>query len=138
MGAYISQDPIGLAGGNPTLYGYVKDSNCWVDVFGLDCKVKTASEVEVIKTNTKKWKEALDTFDKGVGKSLNFRFESQKEALLFLKEAKRKLTKRRSYWHDEMKDKGIKPGKKSIVNEGFEYHLKDEFQGTNSMIIEQE
>jgi len=26
-GAYISQDPIGLAGGNPTLYGYVKDSN---------------------------------------------------------------------------------------------------------------
>ena len=36
-GAYISQDPIGLAGGNPTLYGYVKDSNCWVDVFGLDC-----------------------------------------------------------------------------------------------------
>ena len=35
-GAYISQDPIGLAGGNPTLYGYVKDSNWWVDVFGLD------------------------------------------------------------------------------------------------------
>ena len=34
-GSYISQDPIGLAGGNPTLYGYVKDSNCWVDVFGL-------------------------------------------------------------------------------------------------------
>ena len=116
----------------------MKDSNWWVDVFGLDCKVKTASEVEVIKTNTKKWKEALDTFDKGVGKSLNFRFESQKEALLFLKEAKRELTKRRSYWHDEMKDKGIKPGEKSIVNEGFEYHLKDESQGTNSMIIEQE
>ena len=35
-GAYISQDPIGLAGGNPTLYGYVKDSNWWLDVFGLD------------------------------------------------------------------------------------------------------
>jgi len=34
-GAYISQDPIGLEGGNPTLYGYVKDSNWWVDVFGL-------------------------------------------------------------------------------------------------------
>ena len=34
-GAYISQDPIRLAGGNPTLYGYVKDSNRWVDVFGL-------------------------------------------------------------------------------------------------------
>ncbi|WP_264080064.1 RHS repeat-associated core domain-containing protein [Treponema pedis] len=36
-GAYISQDPIGLAGGNPTLYGYVKDPNSWIDVFGLAC-----------------------------------------------------------------------------------------------------
>ena len=35
-GSYISQDPIGLAGGNPTLYGYVKDSNWWVDRFGLN------------------------------------------------------------------------------------------------------
>jgi RHS repeat-associated protein len=35
-GAYISQDPIGLAGNNPTLYAYVSDSNGWVDVFGLD------------------------------------------------------------------------------------------------------
>ena len=35
-GTYISQDPIGLAGGNPTLYGYVKDSNTWGDRFGLD------------------------------------------------------------------------------------------------------
>lgn len=34
-GNYISQDPIGLAGGNPTLYGYVQDTNTWVDVFGL-------------------------------------------------------------------------------------------------------
>ena len=43
-GAYISQDPIRLAGGNPTLYGYVKDSNCWVDVFGLDCENYQVSE----------------------------------------------------------------------------------------------
>jgi uncharacterized protein RhaS with RHS repeats len=35
MGNYLSQDPIGLDGGNPTLYGYVKDVNSWVDVFGL-------------------------------------------------------------------------------------------------------
>ena len=37
-GVYISQDPIGLEGGL-ALYGYVKDSNSWVDVFGLrgDC-----------------------------------------------------------------------------------------------------
>ncbi|WP_429615584.1 RHS repeat-associated core domain-containing protein [Treponema pedis] len=36
-GAYISQDPIGLAGNNPTLYGYVFDSNIEIDPFGLDC-----------------------------------------------------------------------------------------------------
>ena len=35
-GAYISKDPIGLLGNNPNLYAYVKDSNNWVDVFGLD------------------------------------------------------------------------------------------------------
>jgi type VI secretion system protein VasG len=36
IGAYLSQDPIGLAGKNPTIYGYVKDVNSWIDVFGLD------------------------------------------------------------------------------------------------------
>ncbi|WP_412531073.1 RHS repeat-associated core domain-containing protein [Flavobacterium columnare] len=35
IGNYISQDPIGLAGNNPTFYGYVHDSNSWVDPFGL-------------------------------------------------------------------------------------------------------
>ena len=35
MGMYISQDPIGLAGNNPTLYGYVEDTNIWLDVLGL-------------------------------------------------------------------------------------------------------
>ena len=34
-GVYISRDPIGLAGGNPTLYGYVGDVNGAVDPFGL-------------------------------------------------------------------------------------------------------
>ena len=34
-GSYISQDPIGLAGGNPTLYGYVSDINTYLDVLGL-------------------------------------------------------------------------------------------------------
>ena len=35
IGIYISQDPIGLAGNNPTLYGYVRDCNVWFDIFGL-------------------------------------------------------------------------------------------------------
>ena len=34
-GAYISQDPIGLAGGNPNIYAYVKDSYWRIDIFGL-------------------------------------------------------------------------------------------------------
>jgi uncharacterized protein RhaS with RHS repeats len=37
MGMYISSDPIGLAGNNPTLYGYVKDVNTWIDSWGLNC-----------------------------------------------------------------------------------------------------
>ena len=36
IGDYISQDPIRLAGNNPTLYGYVNDTNTWVDVLGLN------------------------------------------------------------------------------------------------------
>ena len=35
-GCYTQQDPIGLAGGNPTIYGYVGDTNIEFDLFGLD------------------------------------------------------------------------------------------------------
>ena len=42
MGMYISSDPIGLVGNNPTLYGYVQDVNTWLDPFGLDCTQKVA------------------------------------------------------------------------------------------------
>ena len=45
-GAYISQDPIRLAGGNPTIYGYVKDNNWWLDVFGLE--VITSTEIRIM------------------------------------------------------------------------------------------
>ena len=34
-GCYLSRDPIGLAGGNPTLYGYVGDVNLITDIFRL-------------------------------------------------------------------------------------------------------
>ncbi|MBQ3163107.1 MAG: AHH domain-containing protein [Lachnospiraceae bacterium] len=35
-GQYTQQDPIGLAGGNPTLYGYVYNTLGEIDPFGLD------------------------------------------------------------------------------------------------------
>lgn len=35
-GLYLSQDPIGLKGGNPNFYAYSYNSNWWADVFGLD------------------------------------------------------------------------------------------------------
>ena len=47
-GLYISKDPIGLAGNNPTLYGVVGDSNGEVDVFGLD-ESFSKTGVEVLK-----------------------------------------------------------------------------------------
>ena len=36
LGQYTQQDPIGLAGGNPTLYGYVFNPTLRIDVFGLE------------------------------------------------------------------------------------------------------
>jgi RHS repeat-associated protein len=44
-GNYISQDSIGLAGGNPTLYGYVKDVNSWMDILGLTVEGRSADVV---------------------------------------------------------------------------------------------
>jgi RHS repeat-associated protein len=35
LGQYISQDPIGFAGGTLALFSYVEDTNAWVDVLGL-------------------------------------------------------------------------------------------------------
>ena len=38
-GCYISQDPIGLEGRLLNFYGYVKDPNSWVDIFGLSGEI---------------------------------------------------------------------------------------------------
>ncbi|PKU50035.1 RHS repeat-associated core domain-containing protein, partial [Lysinibacillus fusiformis] len=38
QGNYTQIDPIGLAGGNPTLYAYVSDPSIWIDPLGLSCK----------------------------------------------------------------------------------------------------
>ncbi|QPQ30165.1 RHS repeat domain-containing protein [Lysinibacillus sp. JNUCC 51] len=49
-GIYTQQDPIGLAGNNPTLYGYVSDSNRFVDPFGLS-ECKGAKRLEKFRKN---------------------------------------------------------------------------------------
>ena len=41
-GLYISQDPIGLAGGM-ALYSYVHDLNSWIDIFGLKGIIPTVT-----------------------------------------------------------------------------------------------
>lgn len=46
LGQYTQQDPIGLAGSNPTLYAYVKDTNIWLDVFGLDSFFRSMNREE--------------------------------------------------------------------------------------------
>lgn len=46
MGMYISSDPIGLAGNNPTLYGYVEDVNSYLDLFGLEKCALSASDMK--------------------------------------------------------------------------------------------
>ncbi len=43
-GTYISQDPIGLAGGMPNMYAYVHDSNGWIDPLGLECQPRDSKD----------------------------------------------------------------------------------------------
>ena len=43
LGSYISQDPIGLLGENPTLYSYVIDINSMIDTLGLKRGPKTGA-----------------------------------------------------------------------------------------------
>ena len=57
MGMYVSQDPIGLAGGILNLYGYVSDTNSWVDIIGLSSqsysgdKGKTQAKADLQRNN---------------------------------------------------------------------------------------
>ncbi|OAB78727.1 RHS repeat domain-containing protein [Cochleicola gelatinilyticus] len=44
-GIYLSQDPIGLAGNNPTLHSYTHNSNIWIDPLGLSECSKLSDEM---------------------------------------------------------------------------------------------
>ena len=59
IGNYISQDPIRLAGNNPTLYGYVGDCNIWSDVFGLQIQLHHIIPQAVWKNINRNYDNAL-------------------------------------------------------------------------------
>lgn len=50
-GVYTQLDPIGLAGGNPTLYGYVGNPNNSIDIFGLAPKFPMLPGVNLSELN---------------------------------------------------------------------------------------
>ena len=68
-GNYISQDPIGLAGGNPTLYGYVFDPNTQIDPFGLDCGKITPKYKTIQDEITQKAKRTAAVVDRWLASS---------------------------------------------------------------------
>ena len=85
-GSYISQDPIGLAGNNPTLYGYVRDTNSWFDILGLNvfwsggkAAQKAAEEfarneggIRTILENTDLGKAATELADEATAKGIHW------------------------------------------------------------------
>ena len=58
-GTYISQDPIGLAGGL-AFYGYVMDCNGWIDPWGLE-KILISQNNRTIDLTNSEWRNV--TFD---------------------------------------------------------------------------
>ena len=79
IGNYISQDPIGLMGNNPTLYGYVGDLNKWADVFGLKCKKSNTAKVYGDKKG--RWRNPDGIFAKDPGWPDNFGFVKGKDKI---------------------------------------------------------
>ncbi|WP_375605556.1 AHH domain-containing protein [Flavobacterium davisii] len=51
---YLSQDPIGLLGNNPTFYGYVYDSNTQIDALGLSCTKKLRKNINKAQRDLRK------------------------------------------------------------------------------------
>ena len=63
---YISSDPIGLAGNNPTLYGYVEDVNSYLDLFGLEKCALSASDMKNLDSFFGNFKQTITSDSKSV------------------------------------------------------------------------
>ncbi|MDR2399887.1 MAG: RHS repeat-associated core domain-containing protein, partial [Endomicrobium sp.] len=57
IGAYLSQDPIGLAGGD-RLYSYVHDTNIWIDTLGLTRSIRTQKLPKALQRRPK-WRQSV-------------------------------------------------------------------------------
>ena len=83
-GGYISQDPIGLAGGMPNMYAYVEDLNSRIDPFGLydpfDFQFTQESIGDTFKQGDWKGMKVQDAIDEAIEtgklpKGLELKFE---------------------------------------------------------------
>ena len=58
-GRYISEDPIGFLSGEPNFFGYVSDTNAWVDIFGASYEevreVQKGGKIRVCCDQKKRW-----------------------------------------------------------------------------------
>ncbi|WP_275938034.1 RHS repeat-associated core domain-containing protein, partial [Cronobacter malonaticus] len=114
-GRFISQDPIGLAGGI-NLYQYAPNPLVWVDPLGLNPKCRKtnkqydkASDLPVVKPNTKEWEEAVAALRKdGRG---DIRVKNAADAKKLLKEARGNMDARKMYSY-----------KKKKYSKGYEFH----------------
>lgn len=106
-GQYVSQDPIGLLGGQE-LYSYVKNPSTWIDVFGLSpsCRVTgksvaSASDLPIVRPGTKAWNDAVAALRKG-GRG-DVRVESLDDAKALLTEARGNMNRYRNYTKKQYK-----------------------------------
>jgi RHS repeat-associated protein len=119
-GQYLSQDPIGLAGGFRT-QAYVADPVHWVDPLGLiKCgatgnEVGDASNLTLVKPGTKAWSNATKDIASG-GKS-NYRTGSKAEAEQLLNDAKPNIPLKETYTNEPYK-KGyeVHPNESHTIN----------------------
>jgi RHS repeat-associated protein len=102
-GEYVSQDPIGLLGGNPNIYAYISDPIIETDSLGLaGCYSgslnKKASSMDVLVPGTKAWNDAVKDAKSALAKGNKFqaRVPSSTDAKKFLKEVHGKMDRRKA------------------------------------------
>ena len=115
-GMYISQDPIGLAGGD-NLYAYVHNVNSWLDPFGLSkqsCSgAKGVSQAEKDLKNQGFNIVAKEvTLDPGNGKNIRIDILAEKNGKLYGFEVKNG----KSQYTDHQSQSGLFGGKSSKAN----------------------